>query len=75
MSNTELMALDEDDLPDWIPPPPLTGVPMSNAELMALRDEDLPCEVKPIVDSVEQRRAPWSTPASSCAATSRPGRA
>ena len=30
---------------------------MSNAELMALRDEDLPCEVKPIVDSVEQGRA------------------
>ena len=30
---------------------------MSNAELMALRDEDLPCEVKPIVDSVEQRRS------------------
>ena len=57
MSNAELMALDEDDLPGWIPPPPLTGAPMSNAELMALRDEDLPCEVKPIVDTVEQRRA------------------
>ena len=57
MSNAELMALGEDDLPGWVPPPPLTGRPMSNAELMALRDEDLPCEVKPIVDSVEQRRS------------------
>ena len=55
MTNAEIMALDDSDLPNWIPPPPLRGQPLSNAEIMALRDEDLPSEA-PTVDSAEQDR-------------------